>query len=141
MALLRRKAEKVDVLAGVGLFDGLSKRELGELARYVTELEIPAGASLATEGKSGQEAVVILEGTATVRRKGRKIAQVGKGDVVGEMSLVTKAKRNATVRADTDLVVLHIDAGDFATVMDEYPKVAVKVLQTVADRLVAAQGG
>lgn len=140
MALLRRKADKIEVLAGVELFAGLSKKELGELATHVTEITVPAGTKLVEEGDTGREAVVILEGRATVRRKGRKIAEVGEGDVIGEMSLVTRAPRNATVTADTDLVVLHLDARDFASVIDTYPKVALKVLETVSRRLVEAGG-
>lgn len=139
VVLLRRKDQKVEILSGVPLFEGLSKRELGEVARYITELDIPAGDVLTSEGDTGREAMVILEGKATVRRKGRKVAEVGKGDVVGEMSLVTHVPRNATVIADTDMVVAHLDGRDLSTVMDEHPKVAVKLLWTVAERLVANQ--
>jgi CRP-like cAMP-binding protein len=82
--------------------------------------------------------MVILAGKVTVRRKGRKVAELSRGSVVGEMSLVTNRPRNASVRADTFVSVLVMDANEFATVMVRYPQVAAKILRTVAERLTEA---
>src|SRR5687767_10635105 len=135
MALLKRRSEKVDVLSRVPLFGGLSRRELGEIARNVTEVDIAPQEYLAFEGEIGTQAMVILAGTVTVRKKGRKIAELGTGDVVGEMSLVTSRPRNATVRAESFVSALVMDSKEFANVMDEHPQVATKILRTVAERL------
>lgn len=140
MALLRKKSDKVQVLAEVPLFAGLSKRELSEIARSVTEVEIAPREYLTFEGEAGSHAMVILGGKATVRKHGRKVAVLSKGDVVGEMSLVTDLPRNATVRADTFITALVMNRGGFETVMEEHPSVAAKILRTVADRLVEATG-
>lgn len=139
MALLKRRSEKVDVLSRVPLFEGLSRRELDEIARNVTEVDIAPQEYLAFEGEIGTQAMVILAGTVTVRKKGRKIAELGTGDVVGEMSLVTSRPRNATVRAESFVSALVMDSKEFANVMDEHPQVATKILRTVAERL-AAEG-
>lgn len=136
MALLRRKSDKADVLAGVPLFAGLSKKELIALASHVTELDIPAGRTLASQGELGREAMIVLKGSAVVRRNGRKIAELGEGDVIGEMSLITNAPRTATVVASTDMVILLLDPRDFSAVMEDHPAVASKVLHTVAQRLI-----
>ena len=80
----------------------------------------------------------LLAGKVTVRKKGRKVAELGTGDVVGEMSLVTNRPRNATVRAETFVAALVMDSKEFATVMDEHPQVAAKILRTVAERLTEA---
>jgi CRP/FNR family transcriptional regulator, cyclic AMP receptor protein len=141
VALLGRHSDKVDVLASVPLFSGLSKRELGEIARFVTEVEISPRQYLAMEGEKGKEVLVILAGKATVRKKGRKVAELGAGDVVGEMSLLTNLPRNATVRTDTFVAALVMDPREFDAVMAAQPKVAVKILRTVATRLVEATDG
>lgn len=138
MALLKRHSDKVDVLSGVPLFSGLSRKELGEIARNVTEVEISPREYLAFEGETGNQAMVLLAGRVSVRKKGRKIAELSTGDVVGEMSLVTNKPRNATVRADTFVAALVMDSKEFATVMDEHPQVAAKILKTVAERLAEA---
>lgn len=140
MALMRRHDQKIDVLSRVSLFAGLSKKELGEIARFVTEVNFAPGEHLAEEGELGRQALVLLTGTASVRKKGRKVAVVSSGDVVGEMSLVTHHPRTATVTAETDVSALVMDPREFASVMDDHPKVAVKVLRTVAERLVEAVG-
>ncbi len=135
MALLKRRSDKVDVLSRVPLFGGLSRRELDEIARNVTEVDIAPQEYLAFEGEIGTQAMVILAGKVTVRKKGRKIAELGTGDVVGEMSLVTSRPRNATVRAESFVSALVMDSKEFANVMDEHPQVATKILRTVAERL------
>jgi CRP/FNR family transcriptional regulator, cyclic AMP receptor protein len=135
MALLKRRSDKIQVLAGVRLFGGLSRKELGEIARNVTEVEIAPGQYLAFEGETGTQAMVLLAGNVTVRKKGRKVAELGPGDVVGEMSLVTDRPRNATVRAETMVSALVMDPREFSAVMYEHPRVAAKILRTVAERL------
>jgi CRP/FNR family cyclic AMP-dependent transcriptional regulator len=138
MALLRRHDHKIDALARVSLFAGLSKKELGEIARFVTEVQFVPGEHLGEEGELGRQALVLLTGTASVRKKGRKVAVLSSGDVVGEMSLVTRQPRNATVTAETEVAALVMDPREFAAVMEGHPKVAVKILRTVAERLVEA---
>lgn len=138
MSVLRRQSDRVDVLAGVPLFEGLSRKELTEISRHVSEVEFPPNEVIIAAGGSGREAFVILEGRATVRIKGRKVAELAQGDVVGEMSLITDLPRNASVRADTFVPALRMVRSDFNRILDEHPKVAVKVLRTVAARLVEA---
>jgi len=138
MALLKRRDDKINILAQVPLFAGLSKKELGEIARLVTEVEYPPRDYLTYEGQTGREAMVILAGKGTVRRAGRKIAEVSPGDVVGEMSLVTNRPRNASVRADTFVTALVMNTREFSSLIDEHPQVGVKILRTVADRLAEA---
>ncbi len=140
MAVLKRQSDKVDVLAQVPLFEGLSKKDLTQIARRVREVEFVPGDHMIVAGASGNEAFVVLEGRATVRRNGRKIAELTSGDIAGEMSLITDLPRNAGVRADTFLPALRIERNDLNVIMDEYPTVAVKLLRTVARRLVEAIG-
>jgi CRP-like cAMP-binding protein len=91
---------------------------------------------LVREGEAGHEAFVIMEGSATVTRKGETIAQLGVGDVVGELAPLTGGNRTATVVADTPMELLVIGQREFAGLLDEVPGLAVRVLQNLAHRMV-----
>ena len=92
-----RKNAKVELIKRVPLFAGCSKRELDEVAGIADELEIAEGTKLTHEGAAGHEFLVLVEGTADVRRKGRKVNTLGSGDFLGEIALITGAPRTATV--------------------------------------------
>ena len=81
------------------------------------------------------EAMVPMAGTAVVRRNNRKIAELGQGDVLGEMSLINRIARNATVTATSPGTVLVMDAREFSSVVPANDRVAVKLLKAVAARL------
>ena len=76
LALLKRREDKIEVIGEVALFAGLSKKELGEIANIVKEVEFLPRDYLAYEGETGREAMTILAGKATVRRGSRKVAEV-----------------------------------------------------------------
>jgi CRP-like cAMP-binding protein len=120
------------------MFAGLSNKELGEIADIVKEVEYSPRDYLIHEGETGREAMIILAGKATVRRGGRKLTEVLTGSVVGEMSLLTDLPRSATVRADTFVSALVMNAKQFSRLIDEHPRVGVKILRTVARRLATA---
>ncbi len=109
------------------------------MARMTTEVAVKEGSHLVTQGEMGREAMIIMSGTAVVRRNGRKIDTMGPDDFFGEMSLVNHVPRNADVIASSDVRVLVMHAGEFASVFERFPKVAVKILRTVVERLVRAQ--
>src|SRR5207253_6337408 len=81
-----RKNAKLELLKKVPLFSLCSKKELEEVAQLADEVDLPTGRNLATEGATGKEFVVIIEGSADVRRKGRKINTLGAGDFLGEIA-------------------------------------------------------
>jgi CRP-like cAMP-binding protein len=122
-------------LASIPLFAQCDKKELAEIAKLATEIEIEAGREFIKEGEYALEMVVIVDGTATVSRGGEKIATLGAGDVVGELALLTRRPRNATVTADTKLDILVIDSGGFDALLDDIPGLAKRLLKVVAARL------
>ena len=121
-------------LAKIPLFKECSKKELQAISRLVTPVHVAAGKVLTKEGEPGREFMIIAGGSATVRRNGRKIATLGPGDFFGELALLAGVPRTATVTADTDMVVEALNRAEFATLLDESPSMARKVLAAVAKR-------
>jgi CRP/FNR family transcriptional regulator, cyclic AMP receptor protein len=131
---LRRDA-KVELLKKVPLFSGCSKSELRELAKTADELDVREGTVLTREGKSGREFFVLISGSARVTKSGRKIAELGPGDWLGEIALITDSPRTATVTATSPVDLLVITDRRFRTVVETMPSIAMKVLASVGQRL------
>ncbi len=131
---LRRDA-KIELLKSVPLFAGCSKTELRELARTADELDIREGTVLTREGRSGREFFVLVDGTARVTKKGKKIGDLAAGDWFGEIALLTDGPRTATVTATSPVDVLVITDRRFRSLVETMPSIALKVLSCVGDRL------
>lgn len=121
-------------LAKIPLFKECTKKELQAVSRLVTPIHVTAGKVLTKEGDAGREFMIIAKGTATVKRNGRKVATLGPGDFFGELALLAGVPRTATVTAETDMVVEALNRAEFATLLDESPSIARKVLSAVARR-------
>jgi CRP-like cAMP-binding protein len=128
---------KVEALKRAPLFEGLSKKELTELARATDDLSVAPGTVLCREGSLGREFFVIVDGSAEVTKGGKLIATRGAGEFVGEIALLTTTKRTATVTATTPLRCFVMTRGDFRRVLDENPGVERKVMQALAERLIS----
>jgi CRP/FNR family transcriptional regulator, cyclic AMP receptor protein len=134
VARLRRDAF-LDHLAQVPLFSALSKKDLGLIAKSAEDVKVDAGKVLVTEGSAGAEFFVIMDGKARVTRRGRKVAELGPGDFFGELALLDRAPRNATVVAETPMEVLVLGQREFGGLIDEVPGLAHKLLAGLARRL------
>jgi CRP-like cAMP-binding protein len=132
---MARRSDLVAHLKNVDLFSGLSRGELGKVAAIGTEQTFPAGSTMVDQGDMGRTAYVILDGTAVVRRGNRKVAELGAGAPVGELALLDKGPRTAYVVAETDVTALALSAKDFVKVLEEIPKVSIKLLGTLAARV------
>ena len=130
-----RKNAKIELLKRVPLFAQCSRAELAQIALLSTELNLPAGRTLMKEGEPGKEFIVLAEGRAEVRRKGRRIRELSDGDFLGEISLVAEIPRTATVTALTPLTILLVTARDFRTLMREVPSLQPKVIYALAMRM------
>lgn len=130
-----RKSDKAEELAKVPMFSGLAKRDLAVLASHVDEVDVSEGTVLAEQDKRGQQLSLIVSGEARVARNGRKLATLGPGDVIGEMSLIDHAPGSATVTTTTDAKLLVMHSRDFSQVLDESPAFARKLLKALSARL------
>lgn len=122
----------LDHLASVSLFSACSKKELQAVARASDEVTLTAGTVLCEQGSVGREAFVLVKGTADVHRNGKKVATIGPGTCVGELSLLDHGPRTATVTASTDLEVLVIGVREFAAILDDVPAIAHKLMRALA---------
>jgi CRP/FNR family transcriptional regulator, cyclic AMP receptor protein len=129
-----RKNQKLELIGSVPLFAGCSKKDVAAIATIADEIDIPAGTVIVKEGERGREFFVIVEGSTRVTRKGRKVADLGAGDIVGEMALVSDLPRNSTVTAATDLRLLVVIDRDFRRLLRDVPSIALSVLDTMARR-------
>lgn len=129
------KDSKLADLGRLWLFSSLSKKELGILGRAADEVRVPKGKVLTEEGKPGHEFFLVIEGQAVITRGGREVARTGPGQVFGELSLLDRGPRSATVTAETDMTLLVLGQREFSGVIDEVPGLAHKLLATLAAKL------
>ena len=120
-------------LKQIPLFASCSQKELRDISRRMTTVDVEAGTALAQEGKLGSEFVVIVEGTAKVTRGGATLATLGPGDYFGEVALLDdRHVRTASVSAETNMVIEVVDVRDFNSLLDEQPRIATKLLTGLA---------
>jgi CRP-like cAMP-binding protein len=129
------KDKKIALLREVPLFADCSRRELRQIAELADEVVVPAGTALTKEGASGREFVVIVDGSASVHRRGQKVNELGSGDFLGEIALVSRGPRTATVRTTQPTHALVITAPSFRALLRRTPSMQQKVLEALADRL------
>ena len=112
--------------------------ELSVLSRVGTPVEVEAGTKLTIEGTLGQQALVLVDGTASVVRDGETIATISAGEIIGEIALLTGEPRNATVIADTDAIVYAMSPRDFSSLLARCPRLEKRIASTAVRRLSAA---
>ncbi|MCW3013341.1 MAG: cyclic nucleotide-binding protein [Solirubrobacterales bacterium] len=99
-------------LKTIGVFAQLGEDALNTIATLASEVSVPAGKELVREGDYSYDLLAIEEGTAEVQRGGEHIADLGPGDIIGEMGVLERAQRNATVIATSPMVLVTMDRWD-----------------------------
>jgi CRP-like cAMP-binding protein len=130
---------KIRLLSGVALFSPCAKHELRRIAALVDEIEAPKGKTLAREGDFGGEFFVVVKGTATAKRNGRKVGTIGPGSFFGELALLDQGPRAATVTADSDMRLLVLTSRAFSSLLEDVPSVSRRILRGMAERLRSAE--
>ncbi len=133
----KNRREAADVVIGhlkaVRLFSTCTRKELRAIAKSAKITNVKQGAQIITEGDDGNTMYVLLAGTARVSRSGRKLATVGPGVAFGELALLSKGPRTATVVAVSDMEVAIITRRKLTRVLEEAPDFARKLLEALAD--------
>lgn len=132
---------KIDGIAQLEPFAGLSRRQLTRLATLADEIERPAGIELARQGSYGGEALIVLDGTISIERDGQEIAVVGAGTVLGEIALLDRVRRNATVTTLTPVRLLVLSIRDFQALLYEFPAMADRIKKDAEARQTPAHEG
>jgi CRP/FNR family transcriptional regulator, cyclic AMP receptor protein len=132
-----RKNVKIELIKRVPLFSRCTKKELAAIAGEADELVVPEGRTLARQGATGAEFVVIVEGSAEVRKNGRKINRLGAGDFLGEIALISGAARTATVTTTSEARILVLNDRGFRRLTREIPSLQASVLKALSERLQA----
>lgn len=130
----RSSAQEVD-LSKIWLFAPCSARDLRKVRQSLDEITTEAGEVLCEEGQPGHEFFLIVKGTATVRRKGRKVATLGPGQYFGELALLDRGPRSASVIAESNMELLVLEQRHFLGLLDTLPTLARKLLAVMAARL------
>jgi CRP-like cAMP-binding protein len=128
-----------ELLRNVSLFSGLDERELDSLADEFNERRFSAGDSVALEGEGGLMFFVVESGEASVEVGGQEVGRLGAGDSFGEIALIDRRPRTATVKALGELKTYGLPVFVFRPFVEARPAVAWKLLEAMADRLEAAE--
>ena len=126
---------RAELLAGCPLFQGIDQSGLASLADLATAVDFPAGHVIARQGEIGTGFFVVIDGTVRVVRDGEVVARLGPGEFFGELSVLDRMPRNATVAAETATSCLALASWDFEKVLLEEPALTLSILRGVAARL------
>jgi CRP-like cAMP-binding protein len=134
---MRQGVEHRD-LRKIWLFSGCSQTELRKVTRVLAEVTVPAGTLLVEEGQPGLLFFVVLSGRASVTRGRRTVSGLGPGDFFGELSLLDREPRSASVTSDTDMTLLVLRQHHFQKLLRATPTLTRTLLRAMADRLATA---
>ncbi len=124
-------------LKGVTFFGGFSDSELAEVAELGQRVEAEAGAELTDQGRYGDVCYVIVEGRVLISMNGEYVTSVGAGTMVGEMAILEHRPRNATVIAESDMVLVSFGTEEFRQLLERNPMAKERVLGLLNARIAA----
>jgi CRP/FNR family cyclic AMP-dependent transcriptional regulator len=127
-------------LRTVPLFESLSGAERRAIAPHADEIEVPEGTELVRQGEFAYEFFVIEDGTADVMRDGERIAELGPGDFLGEMGIVGKVVRNATVVTTSFVRAIVMTEQALRSITRTNPAVADRITAVVEERCLSMLG-
>lgn len=129
----------LDLIRGVPLFAEADESFLQRLAGEFMERTFAAGENIAEEGEAGRTFIVIERGEVTVTVHGKEVGRLGPGDSFGEMALIDKSARSATVKADTEVHGYQLPVWSFRPLVESHPEMAWALLEALAQRVREAE--
>lgn len=132
-------ADVVEAIRRVPLFEGLPRKELERVAGNLAERTFPQGETITVEGEGGVGFFVIEEGAATVSVGGEEVRTLGPGDYFGDIALIDKGPRSATIVATTELRCHGMTAWQFRPLVQTHPEIAWPLLEALAGKLREAE--
>lgn len=134
-ASARRDRDVAELLAGVGIFASLDGQALQALTSLVRRHHLRAGEWLFEEGDIGDALYIVAAGSVEALKDGMGVAILSRGEVLGELALLTGQPRSASVRARRDAELLMLTRGAFERVLDDHPEVARALLAALGEQV------
>jgi CRP/FNR family transcriptional regulator, cyclic AMP receptor protein len=122
-------------LKSIWLFSACTGSELRRIRSSLDEVQVPKGKVLVEEGRIGLEFFLIVDGEAVVTRNARKVATLGPGDYFGELALLDRRPRSASVISETEMDLLVLSQRQFNGLLESVPTISRKMLAAMANRL------
>jgi len=129
----------IELIRGVPLFADADDKFLDRLAGEFIERTYAPGETITEEGEAGRTFVVIDSGEATVTVHGQEVAKLGPGDAFGEMALIDKSARSATVKAEGEVHGYQLPVWSFRPIVESHPEMAWALLEALAERVRTAE--
>lgn len=131
------RGEKIDPkeLPTVPLFVGLDDDEIEAIAHMAQRRQVDKGEKLIEQGRFGDSFYIVASGEAMVYIADQYVASIGEGSAIGEMALIEHRPRNATVIAETDMVLAEFSVKDFLKLLDRYPTANLRINELLNRRL------
>jgi CRP/FNR family cyclic AMP-dependent transcriptional regulator len=126
---------RAELLGGCPLFRGIDAAGLAGLAELANSVDFPAGHVIARQGEIGTGFFVVISGMVRVVRDGEVVARLGGGEFFGELSVLDRQPRNASVIAEGPTSCLALASWDFEKILLEQPALTLSILRGVATRL------
>ncbi len=127
--------EKIVFLKENSLFNELKIDELIHIAKITREMEIPQNRIVIRDGETGDELFIIVDGEVEVYKEDRVLARLGRESCIGELSIIDKEPRSATVKTIKKTRVLSINRRDFLLTLRENPSISINIMRIIAGRL------
>jgi CRP-like cAMP-binding protein len=121
-------------LKKIPVFADLSEEEIRNIAQLAAEVSVEAGKELVREGDYAYDVLAVEEGTARVERHGRTVAEIGPGDVVGEMGVLERSQRNATVVSTSPMLLVTLTSWDIRRLSKTVPDAVEHLRKLVEQR-------
>ena len=129
----------VELIRGVPLFAEADEKFLDRLSAEFIERTYAPGEAITEEGAAGRTFVVIERGEATVTVHGQEVGKLGPGEAFGEMALIDKSARSATIKADTEVHGYQLPVWSFRPLVESHPEMAWALLEALAERVRVAE--
>lgn len=130
--------EKIRLLGGLELFQGIPAASLAAVAERAAEAEFESGRYIVQQGQLGSGLFVVVEGTVRVVRGSELLAELGPGELIGEIGVLDQQPRMASCIAEGPVRCLGIASWDFLDLLESDPNLVRNVLRVLAERLRSA---
>src|SRR5215207_3086680 len=127
-------------LKRIPLFQDVPDEDLRVVTTFATSDEVPEGTVVVKEGAFANQFMAIEEGTAEVIRNGEMIGELKQGDIFGEMGLLEKERRSATVRATSRVKLIKIERWELQRLKKTLPDVFERIRKVAEERRAPGSG-